>query len=55
MEDIFLEYFSLCFEQLTHGSADIFEWAAVQTSGVSAVQMTVTRLLCRGSRTFSTS
>lgn len=28
-----LNIFSLCLQQLSHGSADILEWAAVQTSG----------------------
>lgn len=35
MGNILLEYFSLCLEQLSHGSPDILEWAAVQTSGLS--------------------
>lgn len=30
---------SLCFEQLSHGSADILEWAAVQTSGCGGSQL----------------
>ncbi len=39
LENIFLEYFSLRFEQPSHGSADILEWAAVQTSGRGGSQL----------------